>query len=214
MALYVETTAFSLLSVGQPMMALYTDGSTTTMNGFISVSDLGSSPIVTGKVVVPRGEMESPVNPVDVIGTRSCQSDPILKRHQGDLEVTVASWPLFYCGSCICSARRRAIASRSGSADNNINLFFYGPLWVGRRISGMSTLGSWMSVTDIAAEVPLANKVFNLVFEVMALLGVMFMLLMEATISSPISPLGADQIRRPEEPLLSDLEENLYPGRI
>ncbi|RWW28651.1 hypothetical protein GW17_00006863 [Ensete ventricosum] len=128
--------------------------------------------------------------------------------------VTVASWPLFYCGSCICFARRRAIASRSGSADNNINLFFYGPLWAGRRISGMSTLGSWTSVTDIVAEVPLANKVFNLVFEVMALLGVMFVLPMEATISSPVSPFEADQIRRPKDPLLSDLEENLYPGRI
>ncbi|RZR99845.1 hypothetical protein BHM03_00029470 [Ensete ventricosum] len=78
----------------------------------------------------------------------------------------------------------------------------------------MSTLGSWTSVTDIVAEVPLANKVFNLVFEVMALLGVMFVLPMEATISSPVSPFEADQIKRPKEPLLSDLEENLYPGRI
>ncbi|RWW70858.1 hypothetical protein BHE74_00021434 [Ensete ventricosum] len=76
----------------------------------------------------------------------------------------------------------------------------------------MSTLGSWTSVTDIVAEVPLANKVFNLVFEVMALLGVMFVLPMEATISSPVSPFEADQIRRPKDPLLSDLEENLYPG--
>ncbi|RRT40263.1 hypothetical protein B296_00057785 [Ensete ventricosum] len=61
---YVETTALSLLSVGLPMMALYAEGSAITMNDTNSVFDLGSSPTVTGRAVVPAGETESPVNPV------------------------------------------------------------------------------------------------------------------------------------------------------
>ncbi|RWW35797.1 hypothetical protein BHE74_00059234 [Ensete ventricosum] len=43
------------------MMALYAYGSLTTMNGTSWVFDLGSPPNVTGIVVVPMGEMESPV---------------------------------------------------------------------------------------------------------------------------------------------------------
>ncbi|RWW71377.1 hypothetical protein BHE74_00020887 [Ensete ventricosum] len=43
---YVETTALSLLSVGLPMMALYAEGSATTMNDTNSVFDFGSPPMV------------------------------------------------------------------------------------------------------------------------------------------------------------------------
>ncbi|RRT38452.1 hypothetical protein B296_00056779 [Ensete ventricosum] len=63
---YIETTALSLLSVGLPMMALYADGSTTTMNDTNSVFDLGSSPTVTERIVIPAGEIESPVNPPQI----------------------------------------------------------------------------------------------------------------------------------------------------
>ncbi|RWW80555.1 hypothetical protein BHE74_00011085 [Ensete ventricosum] len=43
---------------------LYAEGSPTTMNDTISIFDLGSSPTMIGRVVVPTGEMESPINPV------------------------------------------------------------------------------------------------------------------------------------------------------
>ncbi|RWW36742.1 hypothetical protein BHE74_00058211 [Ensete ventricosum] len=64
---YVETIALSLLSVGLPMMALYAEGSATTINDTNSVFNLGSSPTVIGRTVVPAGETESPVNPVNVV---------------------------------------------------------------------------------------------------------------------------------------------------
>ncbi|RZS08602.1 hypothetical protein BHM03_00039594 [Ensete ventricosum] len=65
-------------------------------------------------------------------------------------------------------------------------------------------------------EMSLANKVFNLISKVMTLLGVVSVLPMKATISSPVSPLGAhlDRIGRPEESLLLNLEKNLCPSRI
>ncbi|RWV97642.1 hypothetical protein GW17_00039557 [Ensete ventricosum] len=66
---YVKTTALSLLSVGLPMMALYAEGSATTMNDTISVFDFGSSPMVTERVVVLAGETESPMNHVSVAPT-------------------------------------------------------------------------------------------------------------------------------------------------
>ncbi|RRT51059.1 hypothetical protein B296_00032985 [Ensete ventricosum] len=64
---YVEIIALSLLSVGLPMMALYAEGSATTINDTNSVFDLGSSLTVIGRTVVPTGETESPVNPVNVV---------------------------------------------------------------------------------------------------------------------------------------------------
>ncbi|RRT66649.1 hypothetical protein B296_00018816 [Ensete ventricosum] len=62
----------------------------------------------------------------------------------------------------------------------------------------------------------LSNEVFDLVLEVTTLLGIMFMLPMEVTVSSFAPPLGAhlDQIGGSKEPLLSDLEENLRSSRI
>ncbi|RWW00251.1 hypothetical protein GW17_00036786 [Ensete ventricosum] len=60
------------------MIALYTDGTLTTMNEIISAFDLSSSLIMTGRVVMPKGEMESPVNPViaDIIEIRSLSVSP------------------------------------------------------------------------------------------------------------------------------------------
>ncbi|RRT63994.1 hypothetical protein B296_00006459 [Ensete ventricosum] len=51
---YVDTTALSRLRVGRPMMALYADGSLTTINDTSRVFDLGSLPNVTGIVVAPK----------------------------------------------------------------------------------------------------------------------------------------------------------------
>ncbi|RWW05232.1 hypothetical protein GW17_00031503 [Ensete ventricosum] len=77
----------------------------------------------------------------------------------------------------------------------------------------MSILGSQWSVTDVAVEVFLANKVFNLVSNAVTLLGVMSVLPIEMIVSSLVSPLRAchDQVGRPEKSLLSILEKNLYP---
>lgn len=54
-------------------MTLYAEGSLTTIKVNIIVLDLGSLPMVTHRMVVPRGEAESPVNPIraEVIGARS-----------------------------------------------------------------------------------------------------------------------------------------------
>ncbi|RWW55452.1 hypothetical protein BHE74_00037911 [Ensete ventricosum] len=49
----VDTTALDLLRVGQPIIALYVEGRSTTMKMTISVLVRGSSPIVIGRVVVP-----------------------------------------------------------------------------------------------------------------------------------------------------------------
>ncbi|RRT78407.1 hypothetical protein B296_00020734 [Ensete ventricosum] len=69
---YVETTTLSLLSIGRPMLALYVEGSLITMNDTINIFDLGSFPMVTKRVIITKGEMESPMNPVsvDVTGRR------------------------------------------------------------------------------------------------------------------------------------------------
>ncbi|RRT46121.1 hypothetical protein B296_00014371 [Ensete ventricosum] len=49
------------------MMALYAEGSATTTNDTNNVFDLGSSPTVIGRTVVPAGATESPVNPVSIV---------------------------------------------------------------------------------------------------------------------------------------------------
>ncbi|RZS13361.1 hypothetical protein BHM03_00044931 [Ensete ventricosum] len=63
---YIKMMALSLLSVGRPMM-VYADGSSTTMKGTLSIFDLGSSPTMPWRVVVPREEMELLVNYVNAL---------------------------------------------------------------------------------------------------------------------------------------------------
>ncbi|RWW06107.1 hypothetical protein GW17_00030583 [Ensete ventricosum] len=60
------------------MITLYVDRSPTTMNDTIIVLDFGSSPNMIGIVVAPKGETESPVNPVkiDVKEIRSLSVSP------------------------------------------------------------------------------------------------------------------------------------------
>ncbi|RZR86939.1 hypothetical protein BHM03_00014237 [Ensete ventricosum] len=140
----------------------------------------------------------------------------LILRPESDLGVAVASWSLFHRSPRICFACQRVVTSRSGSTHNNVNLFFYESLQARQRFSDMSALRSWSLVTDITIEVPLPIEVFNMVFEAITFLGVMYVLPIEATISSLVRPLKVphDQIGRPKEPLLSDLEENICPSRI
>ncbi|RZS00927.1 hypothetical protein BHM03_00030712 [Ensete ventricosum] len=109
-----------------------------------------------------------------------------------------------------------AVASRSGLADNDIDLFLDGSLRVGRGIPGESTviLGEWSLVSDIALEMSLSNEVFTLVFEVVAFLHIMSVLSVEVIISSFVTPFWVcfDWVRGPEEPLFSNLEEDLNSG--
>ncbi|RRT31930.1 hypothetical protein B296_00053796 [Ensete ventricosum] len=64
------------------MIALYADGSLTTINDTSRVFDLGSLPNVTGIVVVPKGETESPVNP------KSFRADELLSPDAGPPKIT------------------------------------------------------------------------------------------------------------------------------
>ncbi|RRT52627.1 hypothetical protein B296_00020391 [Ensete ventricosum] len=132
---------------------------------------------------------------------------------ESDLGVTVVPRSFFHRGSRIGFACRGAIASRSKPVDNDIDLFLDRSLRVGQGIPGESTvvIGEWSLVSDIAPKMSMPNEVFELVFEVMAFLRVMFVLSVEATISSFVTHFGVcfDEVRGPEEPLFSDLEEDL-----
>ncbi|RRT62248.1 hypothetical protein B296_00032763 [Ensete ventricosum] len=114
----------------------------------------------------------------------------LVPRPESDLVVTVASQSFLHRGSCVGFACRGAVASRSGLADNDIDLFLDGSLRVGRGIPRESTviLGEWSLVSDIALEMSLPNEVFTLVFEVVAFLHVMSMLSVEVIISSFVTP--------------------------
>lgn len=59
-------------------MILYAEGSLTTVKVTMTVLDLGPSLMVIGKVVVPRGEMDSPINSVRVeaMGVRAFSIRP------------------------------------------------------------------------------------------------------------------------------------------
>ncbi|RZR81352.1 hypothetical protein BHM03_00007549 [Ensete ventricosum] len=72
--------ALSLLRVGRSRIALYAEGSLTTMNEYISILDLGSSPTVTKRVVMPREEMESPIILVRVEVTIGLGAAPVKAR--------------------------------------------------------------------------------------------------------------------------------------
>ncbi|RWW21369.1 hypothetical protein GW17_00014479 [Ensete ventricosum] len=54
----------------RPMMVLYVEKSPTTINDTINIFDLDSSLMVTGRVIIPIGEMESPMNLINVDVTR------------------------------------------------------------------------------------------------------------------------------------------------
>ncbi|RWW73425.1 hypothetical protein BHE74_00018707 [Ensete ventricosum] len=93
--------------------------------------------------------------------------------------ITVMSWSLLHCGSCVGFVRRGAITSKSRLVNNNMDLFLNGSLRVGRGIPGGSMVidRKWSLVLDIPTEVSLPNEVYNLIFEVVAFLRIMYVLL-------------------------------------
>ena len=78
----MEMIALKLLRVGRPRMTMYAKGSSTTMKVTMTVLDFSSSPKVTGRMLVLRGEMESPINPVsaDSISVRSSLVKPSFRK--------------------------------------------------------------------------------------------------------------------------------------
>lgn len=61
-----------MFNVGQHMMTLYAEEISTTMNLVITILKLGSSLNMTYRLIVPKGEIESLVNPINekAIGVR------------------------------------------------------------------------------------------------------------------------------------------------
>ncbi|RWW56769.1 hypothetical protein BHE74_00036489 [Ensete ventricosum] len=135
---------------------------------------------------------------------------------QSDLRVTVVSLSFLHRESHVGFACRGAVASRSMPADIDIDLFLDGSLLVGGGILGgsMVVIGEWSLVSNIVPKMSLLNEVFDLVFKVVAFLHVMSVLSVEAIVSSFVMPFGAcfDRVWGPEEPLSSDLEEDLCSG--
>ncbi|RZR72690.1 hypothetical protein BHM03_00015893 [Ensete ventricosum] len=234
----VDTIALSLLSVGQPIIALYVDERSTTIKTTISILVHGYSPIVIGKIIVPRGEIESPINPVnmDVSGVKSYLVRPSFLKaskykidaygnDQGnvmiwvffslgsetDLWVRAAPRPLLDYGPGIGLARRGAISSRNRSTDYDVNLSFDWVIWARSPIPFWLPIGVVSLFLDIMAEVFLADQIFDLGFEVSAILSVIVVFTMETTISSlvPFLEMGLDVIHRCQESFLPYLEENL-----
>ncbi|RWW57852.1 hypothetical protein BHE74_00035324 [Ensete ventricosum] len=64
------------------------------------------------------------------------------------------------------------------------------------------------------AEVTLTYEVFNLVLQIVALLGVMSVVAVEVAIALVVTPLSPHWIGGFEKPFLSDLEEDLSPSRV
>ena len=64
----------SACNVGLSMTALKEDERGTTTHKRLVVLDLGSSPIVTGTEIIPRGRIEAPVNPYRFFGEGASDS--------------------------------------------------------------------------------------------------------------------------------------------
>ncbi|RWW46024.1 hypothetical protein BHE74_00048134 [Ensete ventricosum] len=79
---------------------------------------------------------------------------------------------------------RGAIALRSRSTDNGINLFLDGSLWVWRRILGRSAFWRCSLVSDILTEMAMMVEVLDMVFEVLTFLRITFVLPIETIVPS------------------------------
>ncbi|RRT35754.1 hypothetical protein B296_00059173 [Ensete ventricosum] len=139
-----------------------------------------------------------------------------VSQSESDLGVAVTFWSSFHRGLRESFAHRGAIAPRNRFANGDIDLFLDGSLRVGRRIPGGSTFRRCSLVSDIPTKMSMRNEVFNLVFEVVALICIMSMLSVETIVFSFVVPFRAcfDWVRGCEEPFLFDLKEKFCPGRV
>ncbi|RWW37865.1 hypothetical protein BHE74_00056975 [Ensete ventricosum] len=95
------------------MMALYADGSLTTVSDTIRVFDFGSPPNVTGIVVAPKGETKSPVSPIKML---------FASRLERNVKVFVVQRPLPDLGSRIRFSCRGAVTARGWPAEDDVDL--------------------------------------------------------------------------------------------
>ncbi|RWV76881.1 hypothetical protein GW17_00062380 [Ensete ventricosum] len=85
-------------------------------------------------------------------------------RLEVDLWITMASWPFLDRNPSIGFACPRAISSGDRPTHDDINLLFDWLHWTRSMIFVVAPFGGGFVVSDIAAEVPLADQVLNLIF--------------------------------------------------
>ncbi|RRT80765.1 hypothetical protein B296_00003239 [Ensete ventricosum] len=164
------------------------------------VFNWGSCPRVTGRMVVSRGVIESPVNPmrVELIGDRSTMiSLSFLKalRYKTSTELPVLTMTLFTCALVMLTENTNA-SSWSG--------YIASP--VSKAISG-SPLG-------VAPEIPLTYKLFDLIMVVVTFLDVVVIVSVESVILRLVPKLSGTLhgVVRSHESLFFGLEKDLHPG--
>ncbi|RRT39585.1 hypothetical protein B296_00033025 [Ensete ventricosum] len=142
----------------------------------------------------------------------------LIPRPKGDFRVTIAARPLCNGESRVGFSCQGAIASRSRAADDDINLLLDRSLWLrqGSPFSVSVLIRRRLLVSDVPTKLALPDEVFDLVLQVMTFLRVVAVFLVETIISPIVTSLRLcpDRIGGPEEPLVSDLEEDLRTHRI
>ncbi|RRT76843.1 hypothetical protein B296_00029565 [Ensete ventricosum] len=142
----------------------------------------------------------------------------LVARLEGDFGVTIVSPPFCNGGSCVGFSCHGAAASRSRATDDDVNLLLDRSLWPGRGspFSVLVLIGRDTLISDVLTKMALSDEILNLVLQVMAFLHVVVIFSVETIISPLITSLGfcPDRIRGPEEPLASNLEEDLCTRRI
>ncbi|RRT62254.1 hypothetical protein B296_00043528 [Ensete ventricosum] len=205
----VEMIALSLLKVDPPMITLYAKRSSTTIKGTMKV--LGSSSKVMGSVTTPTGVIASPVNPVkvEVMGMRFRLGVVVVwvltLGFEGDLRAALYSGFLLNFCMGISFPCRGAVTTRDRAAYYNVYLSLHGAFWAKGQLA-------WLSY--IPVEVATTYEVFNLVLQIVALLGVVSVVTMEAAVASAVLFLVSSPHRVGgfEESFLLDLEEDLNSG--
>ncbi|RWW72569.1 hypothetical protein BHE74_00019622 [Ensete ventricosum] len=109
-----------------------------------------------------------------------------------------------------------SVSFGGGLANDDIDLLLERSLQVRRGVLGITAFRGFVQSPDIATKVLLTNEVLNLVPKVVTLLGVMTVVTMEAIVSCfiPHFQMGLHQVGIPEEPFLSNLEEDFGSGGI
>ncbi|RWW63315.1 hypothetical protein BHE74_00029516 [Ensete ventricosum] len=100
---------------------------------------------------------------------------------------------------------RRDVATRGQATCYDVYLPLHGAFQMERRLA-------WLSYKSV--EVTPTYEVFNLVLQVVALLGVVFVVTVEAIVAPTVTSLSPHWIGGFEKPFLPNLEEDLGPGRV
>ncbi|RZR83196.1 hypothetical protein BHM03_00009764 [Ensete ventricosum] len=174
------------------MITLYAEGRSTTIKGTMKILVLSSLPKVIGRVAMPIGVIASSV---------------FILGFEGDPRITPGSGPLLDFCTGISFPCRGAITTLSRAAYNDVYL----PLHRAFRVEGWLV---WLPYISI--EVATTYEVLDLILQIIAFLSVVSVVTVEATIMSAVPVLGLrlHRVGGFEESFLSNLEENLSPGRV